>query len=105
MTVNPQIVSPVFTITQGGGPHVVAPGGSLLVRVRFLASEAGDYEGVVLLGSAYCADVPVTASAYAAEYSCDWDGIELGYFGEQQIGSVTPLNFTFRNLGNVALTD
>ncbi len=105
MTVDPQIVSSVFTITQGGGPHVVAPGDTLLVRIRFLASEAGDYEGVVLLGSSYCADVPVTASAYAGEYACDWSGLTLGDWGEQVIGIASARDFTYRNTGDYPLAD
>ncbi len=105
MVVNPSIASPVFTITQGGGQHLVAPGDTLLVQVQFLANTPGAYDGIVLLGSTSCSDVPVTASAVAGVLACDWNGLELGNFGEQQVASQTQFEFEYRNTGNLPLID
>jgi hypothetical protein len=105
LSVNARIESAVFAVIDGGGPQVVAPGGVLTVEIRFLADEPGVYDGLLLLGSSSCADVPISATAHQAEFGCDWSGQTVGDWGEQVVGTTSEREFTFRNLGNVPLTD
>ena len=80
---------------------MVAPGDSLAVRIRFLATIPGNYDGVLLLGSAYCDDVPVSATAYAGvddlrlERHDSW-----ATSARNRSASETTLDITFRNTGD-----
>jgi len=95
--------SPVFTLLQGGGPHVVAPGQGVVVHVQFSSPDPGSWEDLLHLGSEACTDVPLIATVHPSGLSGDWNGLETIVFGSVPVGTVASETATFRNTGEGVL--
>ena len=90
----------VFTLSSGGGVHVLAPGASHAVGVTFVPDAVGAFAGVITLGTGL-QDVPLTGSG--REGYSSYNISDTKSFGEVSLGLSREISLFFRNTGEVPL--